>query len=102
MYEECWCHYIVSVQFCGTVHCLIPFSVLWIFQVIVTLSCVTRKIWLPSPSLILFSSQTLHLVQFALCFGGKNIPLECLSACHDNRGGQDDAAVRTAYEDTVH
>ena len=47
-------------------------------------------------------SQTLNLVQFALGFGGKSRPLECLSACHDNRGGQEDPAARTAYEDSVH
>ena len=90
LYKECWCHYRISVQCFGTLHCLIPFSVLWISEVIVTLSCVTtRMAWikmitrqtlLPSPSLVFYSSQTLHLVQFALCFGGKNRSLECLSA----------------------
>ena len=41
---------------------------------------ITRQTLLPSPSLVFYSSQTLHLVQFALCFGGKNRSLECLSA----------------------
>ena len=90
LYNECWCHYRISVQCFGTLRCLIPFSVLWISEVIVTLSCVTtRMAWinmitrqtlLPSPSLVFYSSQTLHLVQFALCFGGENRSLECLSA----------------------
>ena len=41
---------------------------------------ITRHTLLPSPSLVLFMSQTLDLVQFALGFGGKNRSLDFLSA----------------------